>query len=82
MPQNEPAHESKTMLASSILTNLPSTYTKFDGKADTTPLGLSHTSGGSKALVSAGIADIVRAAIETSKGILNAVKIHFYKDEA
>ena len=82
MPQSEPARDSKTMVISSILTNLPSAYTDSPEKADTTGLGLLLTSGGSKALVSTGIADVVGTAVEKSREVLNAVKIRFYKDDA
>ena len=77
MPQSEPAHDSKTMIISSILTNLPSAYTDSLEKADTTGLGLLLTSGGSKALVSTGIADAVGTAVEKSREVLNAVKLRF-----
>ena len=82
MRQSELARDSKSMVTSSILNNLPSAYTESLEKVDTTDLGLLLTSGGSKALVSAGIADVVGTAVEKSREVLDAVKTRFYKDKA
>ena len=81
IPQSESEHGNRTTPTSYILANAPPTCVQCIQENDATCMGPLLTSGGCKAMVSAGITDIVLKTVEKSREFMNAFRARFCEPE-
>ena len=82
MPQSESERGSRITPTSYILAYPPSTCVQSLQENDATRMGPLLTSGGFKAMLSAGITDVVLTTAKKSREFMDALRIRFYKSEA
>ena len=82
MPQSESERGSRIAPTSYMLASPPSTYVQSMQEDDATRMGPSLTSGGLKAMVSAGITDVILRGVKRSRDFMDAFRTHFYPSEA